>query len=466
MGNVTAIQLDGWVSGPDDRGTVDILWSCGVTILLCCWVSVYPNVGSVSDKWYHPFLDKLNLFCIALLGPDFLFAIAWGQWSKAQASIQLFKKQPLSTEVIELRYVHAFFINAGGIHLKSPDFPGGFPIDAPQLHYLITNGFVERPNLESMAIDERNSADSLSRVITIFQAFWFGAGIVERACTGLSMTTMELTTSSFVLVMLATSAAWYHKPSITKPRYISTKNLQSVQTIRDFSQANTHPMLPSKWYQTPLEYINQEHFGINLHWSYYTRLGHMLHIRLFSRPVTARPWDRFPSDTWLCPTFAWSIPISCLTVLFSLLFIAAWNFHFPSKAEKILWRICSVYHAAFSIYGAVYYGIEMMKTKKRPSHSSHSRKHLRPVEERMHLVSTDGASRDIPLITRFLDKWHSTLPVQDPEARTPLRVLLPVTVTCAVYAICRIFIYVEDFISLRQQPSDVYTSASILSWVF
>jgi hypothetical protein len=89
MGNDTAVPLDGWVSGPDDRGTVDILWSCGATILLCCWVSVYPNVGSLNDKWYHPFLDKLNLFCIALLGPDFLFAIAWGQWSKARASIQV-----------------------------------------------------------------------------------------------------------------------------------------------------------------------------------------------------------------------------------------------------------------------------------------------------------------------------------------------------------------------------------------
>jgi hypothetical protein len=75
-------------------------------------------------------------------------------------------------------------------------------------------------------------------VITIFQTFWFGAGIVERACTGLSMTTMELTTSSFVLLMLATSAAWYHKPSITQPRFICSKNSQSVQSIRNFSQAN------------------------------------------------------------------------------------------------------------------------------------------------------------------------------------------------------------------------------------
>lgn len=75
MDNATDILVHGWMPAPDRRGSGDVLWSCGMTILLCCWVSVYPNVGSPSDKWYHPFLDKLNLFCIALLGPDFLLAL-------------------------------------------------------------------------------------------------------------------------------------------------------------------------------------------------------------------------------------------------------------------------------------------------------------------------------------------------------------------------------------------------------
>jgi hypothetical protein len=88
MGNATGIPVDGWVSAPDSRGPGDIIWSCGMTVFLCCWVSVYPNVGSPSDQWYHPYLDKLIIFCIALLGPDFLFAIAFGQWSKARASVK------------------------------------------------------------------------------------------------------------------------------------------------------------------------------------------------------------------------------------------------------------------------------------------------------------------------------------------------------------------------------------------
>lgn len=466
MDNTTDVLVHGWMPGPNIRGTGDVLWSCGMTILLCCWVSVYPNVGSPSDKWYHQYLDQLHLFCIALLGPDFLFAIAFGQWSKARESVKQFHNDPPSPNKTEWKYTHAFFVNSGGIHLRSPDFPQGFPVDAQQLHYLIRHDFVEFPDLDSMDISERNTVDSLSRLITVLQTLWFFAGMIQRVREGLPVTTLELTSSSFAIIMFATSAAWHCKPFITQPRYISTKDSTSIQSIREFSQLHTHPMLPGQWHRTPLEYISQEYFGINLHWSYYTRLAYMLRIRIFSRPCNSRPWDRFPSDTWLCPSFIWTIPATCVTVLFSLLFIAGWNFHFPTTTEKIMWRVCSVYHAVFSLYGACYYLIEMLKSKKRPSHSLHSRQHLHPIEERRHSYSKEDVHRSIPVVTSFLNRWRNTLPIQDPEARIPLRVLIPITVSCAIYVICRVYIYLEDFISLREQPFDVYISTDLVAWVF
>lgn len=192
----------------------------------------------------------------------------------------------------------------------------------------------------------------------------------------------------------------------------------------------------------------------------------MFHIRIFSRPCSSRPWDRFPSDTWLCPSFAWTIPATCVTVVFSVLLIAGWNFHFPTNTEKVMWRVCSIYHAVFSLYGASYYLIEMLKSRKRPSYSSHSRQHLRPIEEGLQLALETGSYRSIPIVSSFLNKWFDTLPNQDPEARIPLRVLIPVTITCAVYVLCRVFIYTEDFISLREQPFNVYISTDLLDWVF
>lgn len=52
----------------------------------------------------------------------------------------------------------------GGIHLTSPDYPGGFPINTQQLHYLVVNGHVDMPDMDAMDISERNSVDTLSRL--------------------------------------------------------------------------------------------------------------------------------------------------------------------------------------------------------------------------------------------------------------------------------------------------------------
>lgn len=82
-------QLVGWQGNSNDRGSLDILWSCLLTLMLCCWVTTYPNAGSPTDKWYHPLLDKFNLAIITFLGPDFLFGIALGQFASARENVKV-----------------------------------------------------------------------------------------------------------------------------------------------------------------------------------------------------------------------------------------------------------------------------------------------------------------------------------------------------------------------------------------
>lgn len=77
----------GWMSSTDSRGTADVLWSSCVTIVLCVWVSTYPNVPAPKDRWYHRLADKVNLAMIGLLGPDILLALAAGQLSSARRSM-------------------------------------------------------------------------------------------------------------------------------------------------------------------------------------------------------------------------------------------------------------------------------------------------------------------------------------------------------------------------------------------
>ncbi|RAL17628.1 uncharacterized protein BO97DRAFT_381181 [Aspergillus homomorphus CBS 101889] len=462
MGNATETINYGWVASPEGRGSIDILWSCCTTVLLCCWVSVYPNVGSPNDSKWHPLIDKFNLFCISLLGPDFLFGIAWGQFESARRSVKLFRTDERFSKDFKWTYKHAFFVDMGGIHLRSPDFPEGFPIDAQQLHYLISHRYVDIPDMEQMAIEERNSVDTLSRIIAVFQAFWFFISTFERFRLGFSVTTLELTTVAFTLVMFATSVTWCYKPCISKPRYISTKDDITVQAIRDAMKRSTHPLLPGHWYRTPLDYITHDRFGIDIHWKYYTRLAHILHIPIFSRPVRARPWDRFPSDTWLCPDYKYS-PLALIILLgFSALFLVAWDFYFPTYTEKIMWRISSVYNAAFSIYGGVYYLIEMYRSKRRAIGSKRLEQLTEeiPTSRPVYHHASDSDPETLTSLRDSLLGLQNISEEHDPEMAVSLPVLIPVTITCALYVFARGYIYVEDFISLRAQPSGVYADVN------
>lgn len=311
-------------------------------------------------------------------------------------------------------------------------------------------------------------------MITLVQTLWFSAGIIQRVCVHLPLTTLELTASSFALVMFATSAAWYHKPYISRPRYFSLEDSQTVQSVRDFSQRHvigpalgkserTHrwqllsdPLHVTWSMVSDLEYLSQERFGINFHWSYYTRLGHMLHVRIFSRSVSSRPWDRFHSDLWLCLSSAWIFPAFLIAVIFSISFIAGWDCYFPTFTEIIMWRVFCIYHAAFSISGAIHNVVEMLRSKNLPSHSSHSRRNVPPIEgNHRDFPQTWENWFQIPIAARFLEKWCATLPNQDLDARIPLRILIPITIISAFYTISRLLLYIEDFISFREQPSGV-----------
>jgi hypothetical protein len=79
---------------------------------------------------------------------------------------QLFRRDKHLCKGTKWTYTYAFFADMGGIHLTSPDFPDGFPIDAEQLHYLVLHKHVDFPDMALMSIAERNTLDTLSRYIS------------------------------------------------------------------------------------------------------------------------------------------------------------------------------------------------------------------------------------------------------------------------------------------------------------
>ncbi|KAE9583516.1 hypothetical protein CGMCC3_g438 [Colletotrichum fructicola] len=479
----------GWVDAGNDRGTIDILWSSNLTIMLCVWVATHPNALGPKDRWWHAVIDKFNLAAIGLLGPDFLFGIAVGQLASARKSVKEFRKLPYVHGRKKWGLKQAFFVDMGGIHLMSPDYKEGstFPINAAQLYYLIKHNFVDYPDMKAMAISERNSVDALSRIITVWQAILFCIKEGDRLRLGLPITPLELTALSFTFVMFATSICWACKPTITKPQYIKTKNGALVSDIRDYARRTTHSTLPDEWFNTPLDFISYQEFRIATHWSYYTRLCDMMRLHLFSRPMDTRPsksrpherrpWSRIPSDIWMPISFWLWIPSIFVMAVFSCSFMFGWNFFFPTETERKSWRICATYHMLFSLYGGIYYSIEVWRSNRRPerykalptsidTEDPEAQRHQSQSSSELKLMLSTRVEPFVSRARKWIGSWRNISPDQNPDMKVPLRVVVPTTVFCAVYVFCRAYFYVEDSLSLRVQPQGAYmTGNKILPFI-
>lgn len=74
----------GWRSQPKGRGTFNIILSCGITLGLCVWSAIHPNVSggkTAFERVWH----KGNLAFMALLVPEYVVSKSWIQWKEARA---------------------------------------------------------------------------------------------------------------------------------------------------------------------------------------------------------------------------------------------------------------------------------------------------------------------------------------------------------------------------------------------
>ncbi|THC88292.1 hypothetical protein EYZ11_012264 [Aspergillus tanneri] len=210
----TTTTSSGWVAEPDGRGTWSILSTCLLTIFLCCWTSVCPNIPANSDNYWACVRDKFHLACLGILGPEFLLMLAMGQWSSARESVKAFKKLNEKRRKGESDWTmtHAFYADMGGFLLNGPGIDVPFPIDAKQLLFLVEQGYLECPQIGRKDIGDRNKSDGVARCFAVCQGVWLLLNCILRAAQSLAVTTLELTTVSFVIVFFATSFCWYHKP--------------------------------------------------------------------------------------------------------------------------------------------------------------------------------------------------------------------------------------------------------------
>jgi squalene monooxygenase len=297
----------GWTSSPSGRGTLDIFFTNALALFVCVWTVLHHNLQAREDGYWTVFFRKCRWAVLAITAPEMLTLFAVMQWNAANISV----KQMHELENHEWTRVHAFYANAGGFVLQTPDFPA-FPINATSIHY----------------IWDRSKADHFAKGFAFLQAGWILLQIIARRSQQLTVTPLEVFTAAFIVPSVATAYFWASKPqNVAEPTVIRVD-----WTIADLLLA-AGDVARDPYVDTPLDFVEKPV------WDGWRRRPSLLHYGgLNKRPLPRIPNDYSPPP----PTGTEATIVWVVSVVHAVLHVLCWSFPFPTITEMVLWRVSSL----------------------------------------------------------------------------------------------------------------------------
>ena len=441
----SAFDRQGWTQSPNGRGTMSIIWSCALTMFLCCWAVLINNLPEPGSSRSTLLARKLILLVLCAAAPEIILQVSLGQWLSARKSVKLFHESGHDHWTLR----HGFFVDMGGLHLQTPDH-GSFPINSQQLHYLMKKGYVDVPRIQEEQIRDKDKVDGMLRFITLVQTMAFIVNLILRALQHLDITALELSTAAFVFSSSLTTLFWIKKPAdVQGCEFLSTGT--PVASIR--LDAGIAP--DAVYSCTPLDFIGREEWAWSILWMH--GLNCLRRLHLAGQPQQL-PFQRFNNTTvpvikgWFLFLFA------VITMAFFAIVVAGWNFSFPTRTERILWHIASL-TAMISAFGALV--VQQLFFNWMPA--------LQRRQEWDRLVNRSSKTKEQP---QKQDSWRTRVEnmislisnnsiSRDPALNAPVGAIISTYVLGFFYLSSRGYIILADLIELRSLPSSAYKS---LDW--
>lgn len=316
-------QTVGWTPSPNGRGTLDIFFTNFLALFVCVWTVLHHNLQAPEDGYWTVFFRKCRWAALAVTAPEMLTLFAVMQWNAANISVKEMRKLGKH----EWTRVHAFYANAGGFVLQTPDFPP-FPINATSIHYLYTQKRIDVPDITRNNIWDRSKADHFAKVFAFIQAGWILLQIIARRSQQLTVTPLEVFTAAFIVPSLATAYFWASKPqNVAEPTVIRVK-WTIAELLLAAGNAAREPYV-----DTPLDFVEKPP------WDGWRRRLSLLHYGGLNR----RPLPRIPNDySPPPPTGTEATIVWIVSVVHAGLHVLCWSFPFPTLTERILWRASSL----------------------------------------------------------------------------------------------------------------------------
>lgn len=452
-----ADSSQGWTASPNGRGTMSIIWSCVITTFLCCWSVLVINLpGREATRW-SSFSRKLHLLGLCAVAPESVVQIALGQWLSAKQATNLFHKSGYSEWTLQ----HSFFVDMGGLHLRFPN-EVSFPINSRQLHYLITKNYVAYPDqIKEYQIHDRNKVDGTLRLITLVQTLIFMINLLLRAIQNLAITALELSTSAFVVSSVMTTIFWLRKPADVEHCDFIECSI-SLETIL----TNDNRRIDAVFTYTPLDYIGREEWSWSILWMHGLNCLRKVHLAGQPQEKPGTPIQRIHSTTvpvihgWFLVLFAF------VSLVYYGIFVAGWNYSFPTKYEQTLWRAASLTAmiSATSIFFSQRIFFDWLPPRRYRSNQAYTSETPDTSAIERNSCAKKGFTGIRVLqakLKHVIAPIRNNSPSRDPAFDAPIRAVLITWFLGFVYCCSRAYIFIADFIELRSLPASAYET---LNW--
>ncbi|KAI5836783.1 hypothetical protein DFP73DRAFT_505522, partial [Morchella snyderi] len=202
----------GWTSDPAGRGTSKIIMSCGLTLALCIWTAIHPDLPAATSN-RDRFRQKLYISFKALLIPEEVFTDARKQWIRA---FQLYRAliaghyilhhlneepQALFGKEVTFFVVQGGFVREDGSTISTSDIYSAFMTDPEN----VCN------QIKVEDIRDKGNANVLTKLIVSFQCGWYVVNLILRLITGLPIAFLELHVMIHIITTLAIYMFWWNK---------------------------------------------------------------------------------------------------------------------------------------------------------------------------------------------------------------------------------------------------------------
>ncbi|KAJ7863512.1 hypothetical protein B0H14DRAFT_2348923 [Mycena olivaceomarginata] len=314
--------MSGSASDTNNRTLFSIVSSCLATVFACTWVSVHPNVPRPSQSNLALSWRRFCLMLVAVIAPELMAGFAARQFLDAR----WFSKK------YDVSLTHGFFFAMGGFVSAS----GHRPIVYEEQLCTRPEYLTAIRGIRAEDIEDKSKGDSLSKGVVVLQGLWFAAQCLARVQQRLPLTGLEVATLAFQSVSIFIWLLWWYKPlDVQEPirlgpadefgawaerRHIPRAPSFNVAVVRVVTNARNPVLLGDCSAFDPIGSTS-----VPLFWS-----THGFYCKGGSGKGDIHFVSMFTFVQFLAGT------------IFGLIHCGAWNAHFPSADEMLIWRCCAL----------------------------------------------------------------------------------------------------------------------------